>query len=211
MVSTRYAAAAACLLAVALVPTVVHNYLGATVVDGRRAEAIPLRLAGYAGRPTARPERWARRNFDAADAVERYYGPGDRLRLFAARSYDAKKLYHHAELVASYGTSLVPDGRFVLPGSPAVPVSVLRSNRAEGGGDLVMYALISGDEVIGNPHVYQLRASLRQLLRGRELLTLVYVHDRGATPGTAIENEPAAQLLREAVAAFLAQPANDPS
>jgi len=210
MVSTRYAAAVAGLLAFALVPTVIHNYLGVTAIDGRRAAAIPPRLAGYDSRPTARPESWARRNFDAVDAVERYYGPGDRLRLVVARSYDAKKLYHHPELVASYGTSLTSGGNSVLPDAPAVPVFVLRSSRTEGR-DLVVYALVSRDEVIGNPYVYQVRAALRQLLRGRELLTLVYVHDAHAAPGTPIDDQPATRLLREAVAAFLAQSATVPS
>jgi hypothetical protein len=210
MVSTRYAAAVAGLLAIALVPTVVHNYLGVTATDGRRVAAIPPRLAGYDSRPTARPESWARRNFDAVDALERYYGPGDRLRLVVARSYDAKKLYHHPELVASYGKGLTSGGTSVLPDAPAVPFFILRSSRTEGR-DLVVYALVSRDEVIRNAYVYQVRAAVRQLLRGRELLTLVYVHDTGATPGAPIDAQPATRLLREAVVAFLAQSATAPS
>jgi hypothetical protein len=209
MVSTRFAPAAAVLLSLALVPTVVHNYLGTRVTDGRRAAGVATRLAGFDSRPTGRPEPWARRNFDAVDAVERYFGAGDRLRLLVVRSYDAKKLYHHPELVASYGAGLAPAGTVVLPGDPPVPAFVLRPGRAESR-DLVLYALVSRDEVIANPYVYQVRAAGRQLVSGRELLTLIYVHDRAATGGP-VEDEAAAQLLREAVASFLAQPAAPPS
>ena len=52
MISSRYAAATALLVALALVPTVIHSYLGVTVDDGVRVRSIPETVDGMSSRPT---------------------------------------------------------------------------------------------------------------------------------------------------------------
>ena len=208
MISRRFAQALLVALAVALLPTLRHGYFGHLAAAPRVTEgSLPTAVQGALGSPRARTGGWMTSTYAADSWAERSYRPAGRgeVSLFVARGFDLKKLYHHPELFVSYGTSLRPAGVSVLPGTPPLPVTVLRSARGEGT-ELVIYALVSGDEVVANPYVYQGQAALRQLLRGRELLTLIYVHASDANPDGPIDAEPAARVLRDAVAGFLAQP-----
>ena len=109
MISPRFAPAVTILLALALIPTIRNTYVDAHVSDGRTLGAIPFDLAGRPapppnGGPAGRP-----RPLEAEDAIERRYGPD--ITLFAARSFDAKQLYHHPELAVAYGRSYLGLGR----------------------------------------------------------------------------------------------------
>ena len=93
MISARYAPGVAVLLALALIPTVRNTYVDARVKDGRSVAAIPMMIGGELGVSTQRGAGWAKDALAADDAIERKYGPD--ITLFAARSFDAKRLYHH--------------------------------------------------------------------------------------------------------------------
>ena len=47
MIAPRFATAVCVLLALALIPTIIHSYAGVVVEDGRRASALPETLAGF--------------------------------------------------------------------------------------------------------------------------------------------------------------------
>ncbi len=73
MISPRYAAPVAALLALALVPTVIHSYRGVRVTDERRTAAIAGKLDGMSSTPTARRPTWVQEHFDSDDWIERTY------------------------------------------------------------------------------------------------------------------------------------------
>ena len=200
MIATRLAPAACVALALALVPTVIHSYVGVRDDDGVRAAAMPASLAGMTSRATDRSPRWGTRHFGTDDWIERWYGPSDDLSLFVARGDDAKALYHHPELAISYPEASL--GRATvetLPGRPDVPVFVLRG--IEGRPDMVAYVLRSRGAYISSPVLWQVSQSLLLLVSGRAPLTLIYVHDRKA--GVApISEQSSARVLRSAVEAF---------
>lgn len=198
MMSARYLPAVAVLLVLALVPTVIHGYLGATVADGRSAAAIPLELASRDGRPTGRPASVVRDTFGATDFVERQYGPD--LLLFVARSYDAKRLYHHPELAVAYGDAYDRARIVQRPDRPDVPIHVLEGHQDR----LSVYALHYQDEFIADPIRFQLRNALTLLARPRALTTLFFVRARGVA-GADVRS-PAEDLLQAAIDAFLSQP-----
>ncbi len=51
MTSSRFGIVVSILLAVALVPTIIHNYIGAKVEDGLLASAVSTELAGLPSMP----------------------------------------------------------------------------------------------------------------------------------------------------------------
>lgn len=202
--STKYAGATIVLLALVLLPTANHGYLGRRIDDGLRAAAVSETLAGLVSTPGKRKDRWVRSHFDSGDWIERYYGPGARLRLLVIRTYDPKRVYHHPELAISYTESKFRPGTVVsLAEAPNVPVHALRGQ--EGHPDLVLYALHYGDTFVGNPILFQLRLSGRLLFEGRRPMTLFYVHDAAPPAGEALAGTPAARVLGAAIDSFFAQ------
>ena len=112
------------MLALALVPTIVHSYVGFRAFDGKRSRDVASQLAGLQGVDTGRRAAWVIDNFGTDDFIERRYGAD--VTLFVARSYDPKRLYHHPELGVAYGrrfdsTSVVQEAA----GSRPVPIHVL--------------------------------------------------------------------------------------
>jgi hypothetical protein len=200
MMHPRFAPLTSGLLALALVPTVIHNYLGLRAAAPLTSADMPAVLGSQASRPTDRSPRFGTRKFGTDDWVERWYGDGQRLRLFVAHGDDPKALYHHPELAISYPESNFERGSVArLPGRPEVPVFVLRG---EGGSpDLVAYALRSGGAYIDEPVRWQFLQALRLLWSGRAPLALIYVHDTAATTAP-LDQQPALLLLRDALAAY---------
>jgi hypothetical protein len=202
--STKYASATIVLLTLALVPTAIHGYLGRRIDDGLRAAAVSETLAGLRSMPGKRTDLWVDRRFDSTDWVERYYGPGEHLRLFVIRTYDPKRVYHHPELAVSYHEAKFRPGDVVrLAGAPDVPVHALHGQ--EGHADLVLYALHYGDSFVRNPILFQLGLSGRLLFEGRRPMTLFYVHDSAPAAGAPVAEQPAARLLVAAIESFLRQ------
>jgi hypothetical protein len=197
--STRYLPWASALLALALVPTVIHTYIGASTDDGRTTAAIPLRLGGFDALPAERSVAWARRELASTDFLERRYGPD--VTLFAARSYDAKRLYHHPELAIAHGEDY-QQKRVVRPQArPSVPLHVLT-----GPGRTAAYAVFYGDEFIEDPIRFQLKSALALVFRPTRLTTLLLVRAPRSYPVDNFESSPLMTVLIAAVDSFVAQP-----
>jgi len=193
VISTRYLPAAAIMLALALVPTFVHTYVGLTAADGKTTAGIPRELDGVQGVDTARNAIWVRENFGAEDFIERRYGSD--VTLFVARSYDAKRLYHHPELGAAYGRSYdkASVARIPMTSGP-VPIHVLT-----GPGGLASYALLYNDEFVENPMWFQATQVFSMLFGPRREMTLLFAHGPGSRePSTS----PTMRILRAAVESF---------
>jgi hypothetical protein len=206
VITSRFAPVTAALLALALVPTVIHSYRGLTIEDGLRTAAIPEVLDGAASRPTTRKAAWVESNLAATDWIERTYRVGgDDVRLFAARSYDAKRLYHHPELAVLRGTETVPAGRGILPGRPDVPIQLIQVSR-KGRQGIAVYALRYNGRYVENPLLFQVRTAGELLLSGRRAMTLIMASDLSGSM-EALEKAPSVQLLRSALEAFEASDA----
>jgi hypothetical protein len=193
MISTRYLPATAVLLALALVPTVVHTYVGLTASDGKRTTDIARELDGSQGVDTTRSPIWVRENFAADDFIERRYGTG--VTLFVARSYDAKRLYHHPELGVAYGRSYDTVSLVRVPSpSGLVPVQVL-----SGKGGLACYALLFDGEFVENPLRFQAKQVFSMMFGPRKEMTLFFAHSPSAGEPSS---SPAMRILLAAVDGF---------
>jgi hypothetical protein len=201
MISSRYAISAAVLLALALVPTVVHSYRQTRLDDSLRAAGIAVHLDGMPSSPTERRNEWVSRNFATGDWIERIYktGPAD-VSLFVARSYDAKRLYHHPELALLRGIQTTPAGVVRASARPDIPLHVLETEKS-GRRGIAVYALLYNGRFLDNPLLFQLRTSLELLVSGRKPLTLFMA---SALQGSRqrIDSAPATRVLLEAVRDF---------
>jgi hypothetical protein len=175
VISTHYAPAVTILLALALIPTIRNSYVDAHVTDGRSTQSIPTVLAGQTGGATDRGTGWAKTSLAAEDAIERRYGPD--ITLFAARSFDAKRLYHHPELAVAYGRSYLASGSRPAAARPEVVVHWLTGDNV-----WALYVLAYGDTFVADPIRFELRRALTNLVRPREPMTLFFVHGRGQPP-----------------------------
>lgn len=204
MISARYAFPVLALLCLALVPTVTHGYLGVTIDDGRDADAVGWTLAGLQGASTSRSAASIHNSYDSVDWIERRFsGPQGAVTVFVARSFDAKRLYHHPENGVLRGTSLASLGTRRLAPMPDIPVHVLGS--AQHRADLAVYALLYDGRFIDNPYVFQVRSSWELLVGGRKPMTLFLVHDASNPPERPLENSLAVRVLHEAIRQFVGQ------
>ena len=178
MMSPRYAPVVTVLLALALIPTIRNTYLAARVTDGRTLQSIPMSLAGRYGSATERGTRWAATTLEAEDAIERRYGPD--VTLFAARSFDAKQLYHHPELAVAYGSSYSSSGVRPAVSRPSVSVHWLSGTEA-----WAMYVLAYGDDYVTDPIRFELRRAFASLVTPRQPMTLFFAHGRRQAPADA--------------------------
>jgi hypothetical protein len=205
-ISSKYAAAVAVLLALALVPTVIHSYGDARSDDGLRAAAITPVLAGMTSSPTDRRAGWGESHFDTNDWIERTYDvngvPGT---LFVARSYDAKLLYHHPELAVLRGFETTPAGIASSRERQDVPLHVIGIER-NGQKGVAVYALRYERSFIEDPVMFQLRTAVELLVSRRKPLTLFMASALSGSVEKAGET-PAAQLLLAAIADFERQAA----
>lgn len=204
MISPRFAAVTAVLLAMTMVPTIIHSYRGVEIADGLTVGVIPDVLAGMSSVPTGRKARWVQENLRSADWLERTYrADGDEVRVFVGRSYDAKRLYHHPELALLRGTETHPVGVIYVEARPDVPLHVLRTGHG-GRRGVAVYALLHGGQFVERPILFQLWTSVELLFRGRKPMTLFLAADATGRAG-ALEQAPATKVLLAAIAAFEAQ------
>ena len=201
--STRYGLPVALVLFLALLPTAIHSYVGMRIEDGLTTAAIPETLDGFPGSKTSRNANWGERRFDSADWIERTYNvKNHNVRLVVARSFDLKKLYHHPELAAAYGTDLRSTG---LHRSATRPTVVHTLESAGGPRQVVLYALMYDDEFIENPLWFQLRTAGKLLVGGRRQMTLFFVQQSDVPADQPQADTAAALLLTAAVDAFTGQ------
>jgi len=187
VISARYAWPAAALLLLALVPTVAQVYLPPEPpAPGSLDAALPDVLGRSAvvsrGRRSA---EWVEQQFGARDfASRRYKAPGHRpVDLFAARTYDAKRLFHYPELALTYGHA-----RTVARWAGTdLPVRVLEFETSDSL-RLAAYVLRYGDRPVRRPYTFLL-GILPELWAGdREPMTLLYAQTSG-TPRQRAELE----------------------
>ena len=73
MISTRYAISVILLLVLALIPTIIHSYIDATIDDGKSVNNIALTLNNFTSVPTKRNAQWGMDIFGSNDWFERDY------------------------------------------------------------------------------------------------------------------------------------------
>ncbi len=205
MISSRFSLPVVLILALALVPTIIHNYMGLMIDDGLLLTRINSRLGAFASEPTSRKDQWVKDIFDSDDWFERSYRnqEGVQIRLFAARSYDHKRLYHHPELALSYGQNLKDDGiASIQLGQEKIPVHILRRTSGKG---VSAYALYYDGTFIENPIAHQVLDSLNLLVSGRKQLTIFYLSEQNAGGAEDFAGSPAAAVLVDAIRGFLSQ------
>ena len=207
MISRRYLPHLVALLAIALIPTLIHQYLGLDEDDGLRAVAIPKQLIGYHAQSTDRRRAWGEAVFGSHDWFERNYeGKGKVLRLFVGRGYDQKRLYHHPEIGLSRGVDLEPETIVSLDGG--LKVHLMREKDGEGA---VAYVLLYGDRSIADPVANQIRHAFWQLFHPRRPMTLFYIVDPHLRKNEPFAGSEAARLLMAAINSFLKQKNMDKS
>ena len=204
MISARYTVLVCALLAVALVPTIIHSYVGARADDGRVTQAVGSTLAGLVSKPTDRRAQWVEETYDSVDWIERSYtgADGANVRLFVARSYNLKRLYHHPELGVARGIDLKRSVTLSLPALNDAPVQVLR---AQSGRGVAAYALLYDGELIADPIALQVRTSWELIFSARKPMTLFLVYDKQLAPTAPFDASMAARVLTEAIISFGAQ------
>ena len=198
MISPRYAPAVIVLAGLALVPTVLHTYVGFAVSDGKTSQQVPRELEGADGIDTARDPEWVRQYYHTDDYIERRYSTG--VTLFVARGLDAKALYHHPELGLAYGREFSSaEVRDVHDGSETVTLHVLH-----GANDFACYAVLYGNGFVGSPLRFEARRAVSMLFRPARPLTLFF----GEGPAS-IETRDAAvtRIVLAAIRSFREQPA----
>lgn len=200
MLSTRFAVPVIVLLALAAIPTVIHSYFDSSRRDGRSARAIPARLAGELGVDAKRRADWGDDRFASDDWVDRRYGRSPEVKLVVARSFDAKKLYHHPELAVDYGEGYEPATTVRLQQRNDVPIHVLRGGSSNGS-RMALYALHYDDGYVENPILFQLRTSFRSLFSRRMAMTLFFAA-QDLPANVTVESSAAASVLLAAIEAF---------
>jgi hypothetical protein len=201
MISTRYAIPTVVLIAFALVPTTIHSYLGIRTTDALTTNVIAPELLGAVSQPTARRSQWVRETFQSTDWIERTYRvDGEEVVLFAGRSYDAKRLYHHPELGLLRGTTTVPVGIVHPLARPDIAVHLV-STALEGRHGLAAYALLYNGRFIENPVMFQLRTSAALVFSAPKPMTLFFA---SALTGdaTSADAAPATRILLAAIHSF---------
>ena len=175
---------------------------------GALAAAIPADLEGYREAARGRHDAgWVAAHFAAHDFVERSYrAGGQELELFAARTYDAKKLFHFPELALTYGRSVTAERREELDvAGRAVPVRVLEF-RKRNAVRRSASALFYGKRPVRDPVVFLFRTLPALFVGQREPMTLIYVQGEAHPDDEAALAGELEELLARSAAAFVDQP-----
>jgi hypothetical protein len=202
MISLRYSVAVVLLLLIALIPTVIHTYVGAQSDDGKSVSLVPDVLNGWTSTPYSRHKaKWVEDMYGSSDWLERIYTSPEKtdVRLFVARSYDYKRLYHHPELGLSHGKKLEREGIVVLPGEERIIVHLYNELDNDG---FVAYVLLYEEGYIESPIAHQLQNVFRQLVSARKQMTIFYVSGRYANGEGKFVQTPAASILTTAIRDF---------
>ena len=205
MISPRYSLWACLVIGAALVPTVIHSYMGVVVKDGLRTTNIPTTLAGYTSMPATDDAGWGRRRFESDDWFDRNYTTGqNHVRLTVLRSYDLKRLYHHPENDVARGAGLFVHEVITLPGLQNVPVHLLRTDTQNQAS--AMYALHYDGTFVEDPLWFQVSLAGQLLFSGRRPMTLLFALDMRGAKGATPDTYPSAVVLKAAIDAFTGRP-----
>lgn len=207
MISSRYAIPTLIALILALIPTILHSYIGAKHNDGKSVQNIVATLGHFTSTPSKRNKQWGKNIYASDDWFERIYQSRENkdIRLFVARSYDQKRLYHHPELALSYGKDFTKKSISVLPDKPEIPVYLLSN---DDNSMLVAYILMYDNTFIKNPIRHQFSESLRLLVGTRKPMTLFYASQSGLPPEVNFSHSASATILSLAIQSFQSQNSN---
>jgi hypothetical protein len=205
MISTKYAATVVLLLTVALIPTTIHSYLGLMKDDGISVKNINPVLENFTSVLSKRNAGYGEETFGSQDWVERIYtdNAGDRsIRLFIAKGYDHKRLYHHPELALSYAKDLISNGQTRLATNTEVSVHLLKNDRLP---NIAAYVLLYDGKSIDNPIIHQALDALNLLVSARKPMILFYISDDNPPKNTDFNQTPAGLILAEVIASYRSQ------
>lgn len=187
--SRRYVPHMLVVLALGLGAVIAHSYLGYR----RDSCAEPWRIAP----PTRTDEHRDKRDLFMEESLAasqwregyvRGEGGEARLRFAILRSYDAKLLYYRPEarLVPRMSLASQRSLSYVADGDHELPLRFLSYPQRRGAGSMMMaaYLLVHRAEPVADPYLNQLLAAPRQLVSGREPMTLYFIsgvvpRDRG--------------------------------
>lgn len=210
MISTRYALSVAILLALASIPTVIHSYFDLTIDDGVSIKEINLEQDNFTSSPSKRNAGYGEETFGSEDWIERIYtnDEGKSIRLFIAKGYDHKRLYHHPELALSHGKDLGSKSQIRLSTHPELIVNTLRNNTQP---QMAAFVLLYEGQSIDNPILHQVMDSFNLLINPRRPITLFYVSDDNASNNTPFNETAAASILTKAVTSYQNQSSSSPA
>ena len=193
MLSPRYAWTVAAVLLVAAVPTVLNVYRRpAPLAPGVLEEKLSDRLGEFS--PGRRKAESIEELFGVRDFATRQYGE---IELFAARSYDGKRLFHFPELALAYGhaaTATRDEGG-------ELPVRVIEFAEARNV-RVAAYALLYGQRRVAQPIRFYLSILPELFVGRREPMTLVYVQGDAPPGGEKALEAQLRDLLARAVDAL---------
>jgi hypothetical protein len=196
MISLRYITQTCVLVSFALVPTVLHTYVGFTAPDGRTTAQVASALEGTGGTDTGRDTAWVQHYFHTEDFFERRYVRTG-VTLFVARGFDAKAFYHHPELGLAYGRPFTSTEVVQVAGrSGSVVLHVLR-----GSDDLACYALLYGDQFVASPWRFEARRAIAMLVSPQREMSLFFAHGPAASDAN---DSPVTRIVLTAVDNFRA-------
>ena len=177
--STRFARALAGLVALVLVPVVLHSYLGIQRDDCRAP--LALAPAEHASALERGRDAWMREHFAASAWREgRIAGASGAptLSYTVVRSYDAKRVYYRPENTLLRGHN-VRARELEWVDAHDVRLPIHRPRYASPGASLravAGYLLVYEGRPVADPYRAQLLAAARQLLGGSAPMTLFFVH-----------------------------------
>ena len=205
MISTRYDRPLLIIIMLALIPTIIHSYLDLKTNDNLSTHQISPILGSFVSKPTQRKPEWGEDTFACYDWIERNYTnqQGKSVRLFVGRSYDHKRLYHHPELVLSYGKDLKMLEEMQYAAQPKIPVKLLANETRP---VIAAYALLYDKQFVENAITHQLKSSIIQLITPRKPMTLFYVEAENTSAKSIFTETDAAFVLESAIKDFLAIP-----
>lgn len=203
--SFKYSKIVVLLLAITMIPVLIHSYIGAKEIDSYRTDRISTNLGGIQFVSSGRNETWGD-VFASADWIERRSTSANHhnLLLFVARSYNYKRLYHHPELAVLYGKALKNGGVKTLKTKDSRDLNVHFLIKQDGNG-LAGYCLSYDDKFIENPILFQLSTSIKLLVTERKPMTLFFVYDDSLTSVEEFEKSTAGIVLKSAIEEFYAQ------
>lgn len=204
MISSRFGVTVSILISFALLPTIIHNYVGITDKDGLVTQKISTTLSGLSSMPTERRTSWVKEIYASEDWIERRYTAptGHDIQLFVARSYDFKRLYHHPELGVLHGTDLKLSGKEKLPEIPGLSANLLRNRSGPG---IAAYVFLYDGEFIDNPLLFQFRITFRTLISLKKPMTIFLVYEADFPQDAPFNKSLASKILTGSILSFNSQ------
>ena len=190
-VSFRYARPLGLLLALAAVPAIAHSVIGVTTETCADPETL---IAGFAAsEPIAARAEFLRSAMHASAIAEgsvNQDGETVALEYLVRRSWDPKRLYHRPEQRLLKGAiTKGTNWEWLEAGDGKLPIQSVEYDELliEHHKPAAAYLLVYDGEPVSNPYWAQIRSSLRQLLQGRQPMTLYFVYGTGGRDPAATE------------------------